>query len=695
MRMSRSSRPLAGPAHRRVRTPSALTFSLAVIAGLTSCSRPAPAQGTLNDPAFEDVRRASVLWDRRTGPERRVVDMVCLVPDVPTFLEAVAAWDQHHYFPVLIDDVETTFKFLRAFRPARVVRYPSRVDPAPREALWDRAVAAVGLSWTEDATPRDQVPRGDAVLPMIGPVPPPPPGVVVSSPGSPSLAGAVALAAGRFQPLLRWEPAKTYADELKKEEALELTVSLERLVAGLIGRYDHLGDDCDFVTLAGNYPYRYLLDGNRQAIDDLLCRTGTNAHRWAYTGRLTGDPAQSVYRAMCSLFLHPDDALLVNTYGEKDRPWTEYGMTSAAALINRVMPATHVSGERASLSGWHQSFDPVNRHGLLLINTRGGPTQFAVLGGPLGQTADIPETVPTAAVIIHSFSAEKPDDPETLAGRWLANGAFVYFGSMNEPSLQGFRPPSLVASFLSENLPVVTAVRKSLPEIFGQPWRLVYFGDPLFRIRPVGQKRPRVAEWSRVGDWPAYPEFKVPGDGEPEDRRLKWAIQTAVCRQQAAVVAHQKVDIPAYLLGLSRDRLDPTLRPVYDAMLADNLLHANRVGELIERLAAVPVSERSPSLRRHLETAQMVALQRALDVRDMRQAIALWTDVVKAPGSREFVKTFTDRVGTLADGPVRQGDWRSRLKASLRAGADPSNVAVIEAELKAVDQKLGAAGARR
>ena len=73
------------------------------------------------------------------------------------------------------------------------------------------------------------------------------------------------------------------------------------------------------------------LDGNRQAIDDLLCRTGTNARRWAYTGRLTGDAAQSVYRAMCSLFLHPDDALLVNTYGEKDRPWTDYGMTSAAA----------------------------------------------------------------------------------------------------------------------------------------------------------------------------------------------------------------------------------------------------------------------------------------------------------------------------------------------------------------------------
>ena len=34
------------------------------------------------------------------------VDVVCLVPDVPTFFEAVSAWDDTRYFPVLIDDVE-------------------------------------------------------------------------------------------------------------------------------------------------------------------------------------------------------------------------------------------------------------------------------------------------------------------------------------------------------------------------------------------------------------------------------------------------------------------------------------------------------------------------------------------------------------------------------------------------------------
>ena len=49
--------------------------------------------------------RASDDWRRRSGPERAVIDQVCLVPDVPTFLEAIATWDDRHYFPILIDDV--------------------------------------------------------------------------------------------------------------------------------------------------------------------------------------------------------------------------------------------------------------------------------------------------------------------------------------------------------------------------------------------------------------------------------------------------------------------------------------------------------------------------------------------------------------------------------------------------------------
>jgi hypothetical protein len=204
-------------------------------------------------PAYlDELRRASDGWRRRPGPERSVIDQVCLVPDLPTFLEAVAAWDERHYFPILIDDIELTFKFLRAFRPARIVRYPRKAAAIPPEQLWTRVRAAVGRAWTADDPGGGST--GDAVPKSLGATPP---GVVLSSPEGPMLAGAVALAAGRFQPLLRWDVSKHYPDVLAADEAEELARSLERVVAAAVPNHAHLGDDCDFVTLAGDWPYRY------------------------------------------------------------------------------------------------------------------------------------------------------------------------------------------------------------------------------------------------------------------------------------------------------------------------------------------------------------------------------------------------------------------------------------------------------
>ena len=74
----------------------------------------------------------------RRGPRRVVVDQVCLVPDVPSFFEAIAAWDEGHFFPILIDEPAWTLPFLRAFRPARVVRYAAAGDrrASPAVAAW-------------------------------------------------------------------------------------------------------------------------------------------------------------------------------------------------------------------------------------------------------------------------------------------------------------------------------------------------------------------------------------------------------------------------------------------------------------------------------------------------------------------------------------------------------------------------------
>ena len=84
--------------------------------------------------------------------------------------------------------------------------------------------------------------------------------------------------------------------------------------------------------------------------------------------------------------------------------------------------------------------------------------------------------------MIHSFSAADLNDRQTIASRWLANGAFAYFGSVHEPYLPAFRPPGLVSELIAAEVPLVAALRQGELEPFGFPWRLIYLGDPLYRV---------------------------------------------------------------------------------------------------------------------------------------------------------------------------------------------------------------------
>ncbi len=402
-----------------------------------------------------------------------------------------------------------------------------------------------------------------------------------------------------------------------------------------------------------------------------------------------GDEIRGVYQAMCSLFLQPTSALLYNAYNEKDRPWSEYAMGTAQTRLSTILKSSLRNGERAALPGWHEAFDPVNPFGLLLINTHGSPTIFHLDAGP-GQTADIPESSPTTLHMIHSFSAESPNDPRTIGGRWLANGAFIYFGAMSEPYLDAFRTPGVVATFLAENLPVVAAVRQIPGEVRGGPWRLAFFGDPLYRVRPPSWLKGRLTTAEAVSSWPAYVEFRQPGPQESENLRLKWVLRTGIYLAQGSATPQQQIDLPAVLLSIARDHLDKELQPLFDDLLVAVLLPAKRSNELIDRLTRIPPSQRSPSVERHLETAQMAALQRAAAAGKLRQAIALTGDVVQAEGSDKFVETFLTRVGRLAgDDPVRLSEWRDRLVSILRGDPAAANVPAIKEELKRVTDKVG------
>ena len=645
------------------------------------------AAGSPYNRSVDEIRRASVGWERRRGPQRQVVDVVCLVPDVPTFLEAIAAWDEMHAFPILIDDVELTFKFLRAFRPARIIRCARKGEPIAAERLWAAARSAVRRSWIDESAGGGEaaIPHGDTVPRQLGPTPP---GVVISSPASSMLAGAVALAAGRFQPLVRWEISPHYADRVTYDQALELALGLEAQVAERIANYSRLGDDCDFLTLAGDWPYRYQGKDGPGAFDDLIARSAGGGGRWAFTGRLLGDATASVYRAMCSLFLEPDATLLLNTYTDGGQPWSDYALTRAEARLARFAPVMLREGNRASLRDWSELFRPWNRFGLVLINSHGSPTEFNLTGGP-GQTGDIPPSVPAAVLMVHSYSASDPNDTQTIAGRWLANGAFVYFGAMNEPYIQAFRPPIVVAGLIGEGVPLGAAVRRSPPEPFGQPWRLVYLGDPLYQVQERAGRRPRLDQWDRVAAWPAYGAFARPDLHAPDADRLNWALKTAIDQFQRSARPQRQNDLLTVLLSVERELLEAPLRPLHDALLVDTLLQAGRTDLLLDRLGQISAAERSPIVQRTSEALQMSKLQELIATRSFPQALSFWAKVLQAEPSPFFMQTFTDRVAALVDSAARRHDWRSQLQAAKRRLDDQSPLApVIAAALTRVERQI-------
>jgi len=592
----------------------------------------------LDDPRLKHLLNAAKAWRGRLGPERRVVDQVCLVSDLPSFLEAVSTWDEGHFFPVLLDDPAWSLPFVRAFRPSRIVRLRAVPAGGGREpgsfGVWSKALEAVGRAWGRDE-PGGPAPLAGGAFPRkLGPTPP---GAVLSNPQSPTLLAAVALAAGRFQPLVHLEPmtvdgaALGFDDAPGEAEAVEFARRIEGRLAPLASSYkEGLGDDVDFLTLAGDWPYRYRAEGGEgimsgdRAVDDLIGRVLSDPRdlerslvRWAFVGRIPGDAAAGVYRAMCALFLQPESALLWNTYGGRN-PWVDYDMTGAGRVLGSTRPAADAvevrSGAGADLASWRELLWPRSRFGLLMLNSSGDPESFSIQGGT-GLPTDVPYGPPAVISMIHSFSAARPNDPATVAGRFLDHGAFVYYGSMNEPYLTAFRTPFLVAQLIAVGTPLSASLRQGPHEHFGQPWRLVYLGDPLYQILPTSPSR-RIdrltgEEWDQISadqlvPLPAVVRIAPSPTGDDAAEALDWSRAAAPLAlgssREAGPIAEA---LPKVLLSIDRDRLDPPRRAILDELLIDQATGAGP-GEpwaFLGRLLQIPPEDRSPRVWRTIETA--------------------------------------------------------------------------------------------
>lgn len=459
-----------------------------------------------------------------------VLPAVVVVPDERSYVIAISRWSLQWRYPVLIDDGrwetrELIARFVRGFAPeggATLVRWT-----APAEMAWPgggpgrqkMVDAALARSW--------EVAEGGSYLGRLKDVSAPPPGVVVADIEDGAWTAGLALAAGRGQVLV-WSPGPTGVDvngacSLKQADELS-----ERIVKGLTGAlegtgwgYSALGDEIDSVTLAMNTPARVLAGASEAAalsaaprfvakaneswaLTDVIGRSprGNRQDRWAWCGQVFGTPAEAAYRAMCALFVRPEQAWLFHGYGP-GQPWDGFSMGPAARALSEqggLKVTVHDSPNQSATlfrdavaGGWataaHRSGGANKAEGetrgglwagLVAVNTSGNAEFFDLKPGRC-LAGDVPILgVPAVTSFVHSWSAQQPGAWWTIAGRAFAHGTYAYVGSVHEPFLHAFQPtPTLMKRWLTP-APLGAAARLDQAPV----WRVAVLGDPLLTLGP-------------------------------------------------------------------------------------------------------------------------------------------------------------------------------------------------------------------
>jgi hypothetical protein len=495
-------------------TPKASTpvlLGLALSLAVPASAQPAPPAGG-QPPAATDAQDISnlpapVKLAIRVSAVRSgipVAPVVVVVRDVGSYVEAIARWSPKLRYPVLIDDGtdqarEDLARFVRAFKPQKVVRWSFFEAKGPKATLEDqglreRLVArAVVRAWGTPLQPDDKPSIKDQVG-MFRQAGLTSPGIVICSPPDAAWTGGLALAAGHAQPIAWLWPILGPALVMQPEDADAFSRDIEKLLQATGLPYDALGDAIDSITLACGAPARLKkTERDLLALTDRIGRAGTTTSPgapWAWTGQVMGSGARSAYSAMSSLFLAPTSAWIFDGYPDT-APWNTYGGTKAAEAIResaRLASNTPLDWNitvdgppNGSASAWRLRASRALDASLVLINTKGNSDFFDLEPGR-GKPADVPTLSRPAAVhIVHSWSAEMPGERNTVAGRWFERGAFAYFGSVQEPFLQAFVPTPDVAARLAALIPWGPAVRHSN----GPAWKVATFGDPLLQFGPV------------------------------------------------------------------------------------------------------------------------------------------------------------------------------------------------------------------
>jgi hypothetical protein len=502
---------LAGAAARQPESPAAQPAPPA---------EQAPRVLKLEDlPAIVRVGVRAEIVRRRLG----VVPVVVVVPDAASYVAAIGQWHTVRSapdgegkgasekaigarYPVLIDDGtararQDIGRFVRAFGPLRVVMWKAEGTAWPpeedkRRALIERAAAAAWRSNPEaadDASLLDRLRTNGLV----------PPGVIGASVDDAAWPAALALAAGRGE-LIEWvklqppmDPSASWAKKDAEEMSRALGAACER--AGLSWR--DVGDNVDAVTLCLHLPATVRLDPGDPRIalatTDVIGRHSEGEAapwRWAWAGQIFGVEARAAYVAMSAIFLMPHRAWLFDGYEDKE-PWNRYDATAGARLLRErglecfvsdddVQGSTEWRGAAAGLGPFPRDPDrePPGgvEAGLITVNTSGMTEYFDLRPGQC-RSADVPFLrVPAIVYFVHSWSASRPADRATIAGRFLERGAYAYAGAVHEPFLQAFVPTPQLVQRLLAGVPWGAAARLDEAPV----WKVAIFGDPLITLGP-------------------------------------------------------------------------------------------------------------------------------------------------------------------------------------------------------------------
>ncbi len=376
----------------------------------------------------EGVLPAEVRLGARVEAVRRqwpVAKLVVVADSASAYVEAIGEWSLERRFPVLLDDGSDAAR--EDITPSLCGRLAESVGlfsgtaecrwGVTREGVEVAAARAWGVADVEGLRGR----WGEMGFE--------PPGVVVADVGDSAWTGALALAAGRGQPVVWVEsPGGKIGSRLDVGAQQKLVDSIEAGLRGMAWEWGGLGDAIDSVTVCLNSPTKATgAEDAKLALTDVIGRSAAG-ERWAWCGMVVGDESEAAYRAMCSLFLQPKSAWLFDGYS-KGGAFAAYTMEPAAEILEvaglELLRTGRPAGGRAD---WAREAMAGVDAGLVFVNSSGTRRRFDLAPGR-AYGVDVPLLeVPSAVHFIHSFSAQNLDDHDSIAAGVAGSGGVCVCG---------------------------------------------------------------------------------------------------------------------------------------------------------------------------------------------------------------------------------------------------------------------------